>query len=121
MVRLVRTASSEYGTFGVLHMDQIPLCITCELPNPIPAGEYDCIPHSGPKFKNVWEIAGVPGHSAILIHEGNNIDDTHLCVLAGKAFEKIKGKPGITNSVMTLNELRLKLPKSFRLSIINAY
>lgn len=120
-VRLVRTASSEEGTFGVLHNDQRPLCVTCELPTPIPAGIYDCIPHNGERFQNVWEITKVPGHSAVLIHNGNTIDDTHLCVLVGKAYEKIHGKQGITNSVLTLNELRGKLPPTFKLSIINAY
>lgn len=49
----------------------------------IPAGEYKCRRHSGPKFKDVWEIMNVPGRSAILFHAGNSDSDTLGCVLVG--------------------------------------
>lgn len=49
----------------------------------IPAGEYKCRPHTGPKFKDVWEVLNVPGRSAILFHAGNSDTDTLGCILVG--------------------------------------
>lgn len=114
---LTRTCQSDKGTFGVLSNNNIPLCDTCELPNPIPEGEYLVIPHNGTHHKNVWEITGVPGHSDVLFHEGNTILDTKLCVLVGSGYGTIKGLPAVLHSMETLNFLRATLPKSFPLTI----
>lgn len=122
---LRRVASGICGTFGVLIMDGYPICVTCEDPwndnapndSCIPLGRYHCIPHNGPRFQNVWEIANVPGRSAILIHSGNSIADTHGCVLLGDSFDKVDGLPGIINSVATLTRLRKLLPSQFDLVV----
>lgn len=121
MIKLTRTDQSAQGTFGILSMNDIPLCVTCELPNPIPEGTYACIPHNGPEHKDVWEIIGVPGHSAVLIHEGNTILDTKLCVLVGNGFGTVKNLPAVIASRNTLDFLRIHLPKSFSLTIKGAY
>ncbi|TPM41426.1 DUF5675 family protein [Mesorhizobium sp. B2-3-4] len=54
----------------------------------IPAGTYHCVPHgwepnSPVKRKRTWEITGVPGRSAVLIHAGNRPADTEGCILVG--------------------------------------
>lgn len=121
MIKLTRTDQSEQGTFGVLSMDGIPLAVTCEDPwndnqtgiSCIPDGEYLCVPHNGVHFQNVWELEGVPGRSAILIHSGNTIKDTRGCILVGKSFDG----PAVLSSRVTLDFLRKVLPKSFTLTI----
>lgn len=49
----------------------------------IPKGIYLCEPHSGPKFKQVYEITKVTGRSSILMHCGNTLKDTEGCILLG--------------------------------------
>jgi hypothetical protein len=122
---LRRVASGMRGTFGVLLMDGDPICVTCEDPwndnasgdSCIPPGTYRCVPHNGPRFSNVWEVTGVSGRSAILIHNGNSIADTHGCILCGDGFGNLGGLPAVLNSVATLNKLRKLLPPEFDLVV----
>lgn len=124
---LQRIAQSSLGTFGVLVKDNIPLCVTCEDPwndnktkkSCIPDGTYKCVPHIGEKYKNVWRLEDVPGRSAILIHYGNTTKDTEGCILVGKAFAQFDTGPGITDSRLTLQNLKQQLPAYFDLEIIN--
>lgn len=125
-LKLMRAAQSEYGTFGVLSVDETPLCVTCEDPwnnnkigeSCIPVGTYSCVPHSGEHFQNVWELLDVPDRSAILIHGGNTIKDTRGCILVGGGFGKLGTMPCITNSQLILSQLRNLLPGEFELTII---
>ena len=118
LVSIDRNPSCQYGTFGVLSINDIPQCLTLEpVISDIPDGEYKCIAHSGPKWQNVWEITNVPNHKAILIHAGNTVDDSEGCVLVGQSFVNINSKRGISNSVITLNNLRQILPDFFMLTI----
>lgn len=127
MIELKRVSSTEKGTFGVLLKDKIPLCVTCEDPwkdnqkqiSCIPEGTYKVIPHSGEKFKDVWEVTGVKDRSAILIHQGNTVLDTHGCILVGSSFTSFGSLPGIGGSRDALNFLREILPKSFTLEVRN--
>lgn len=119
---LHRQSQDQDGTFGELHDSDGELCVTLELANPIPAGVYICSPHNGSKWKNVWEILKVPGHTDILIHAGNfaNIDkisDTEGCVLVGKKITVMDGQKAITESQSTLDYLRRNLPPNFQLTI----
>jgi hypothetical protein len=52
----------------------------------IVAGSYICHRVVSPKFGDVFEIANVPGRSAILIHAGNTEEDVEGCVLLGERF-----------------------------------
>ncbi len=79
----------------------------------IPPGTYHCIKHSSEKFPDVWEITGVEGRKAILIHAGNTVADTHGCVLVGLGL--MQG--GITKSQAALSKLRKMLPGEFMLEI----
>lgn len=125
---LQRSAMSIEGTFGILSLAGIPLCVTCEDPwldnrrniSCIPAGTYKCVPHNGTKYKNVWRLLNVEARSAILIHAGNTEDDTQGCILVGRKIGKLGGKPAILESRAALNHLRETLPEEFTLEIRDA-
>lgn len=114
------------GTFGILAIDDFPLCVTLERPwlnnepdtSCIPDGHYSCIPHDSPSHPSCWEITGVAGRSAILIHVGNFIGDSEGCVLVGTSF--LGTAPQIVASVSALNLLRANLPPTFDLTITSA-
>ena len=122
---LHRFLSGPDGTFGVMTYRDRPLCVTCENPwfgnkrniSCIPNGEYDCIPFTGTRYKNVWILENVKNRSAILIHQGNTIKDTDGCILVGNSFGTFGQLPGVSNSVQTLDMLRRTLPSKFRLRI----
>lgn len=126
---LFRVTQSADGTFGVLCNGSVPIATTCEDPwsdnatgaSCIPAGIYNCIPHNSPKYANVWEVSEVPGRLAILIHNGNTIDDTQGCILVGNGFGMLNGKISILDSRMTLQRLQGALPKTFDIEIIDAF
>lgn len=105
------------GTFGEFFDGSgNALCVTLEPEPPvIPEGIYDCIPHNGDEWQNVWEITNVPGHTAILIHSGNYITNTKGCVLVGQDIDGDAGM--ITNSRATLDKLRGILPPNFQLKV----
>ena len=122
---LYRTVSGQFGTFGVLCHDEIPLCNTLEEPwkdnhrniSCIPTGEYKCVQYSGTKHKNVWEVLKIPNRSNILIHAGNTLDDIEGCILVGKGIGEVNHYPAVTSSQAALKYLRTYLPKKFTLEI----
>jgi hypothetical protein len=121
-VTLQRIEQDTYGMHGALHMDGKQICYTLEEPwrenapkiSCIPPGRYQCSPHSGFKFQDVWKLEGVPGRSAILIHAGNTLDDTEGCILVG--LKSIKG--GIAQSRDAIKILRDILPDHFTLEVL---
>lgn len=125
IVRLTRCAGSDKGTFGVLSMNNEPLCVTCEDPwnnnqrmtSCIPIGVYKVKKFNGSRFKDVWELLDVPFRDAILIHGGNTINDTSGCILVGRSFSRIGDLPSVMQSQDALAELRTKLPDEFELVI----
>lgn len=125
MYTLQRQSQSAEGTFGILYDPSgTQLCVTCEPPpdvgHPcIPEGIYQCIPHNGAHWKNVWEITDVPGRTAILIHAGNYEGNTEGCVCVGTNFGWIGTKQAVMESLNALNKLRSMLPNNFILSIID--
>lgn len=129
-VVLKRTASDKvHGTFGVLHIDGVPVCVTCEeswldnLPREscIPAGAYPVKAYSGTKYKNVWQVYDVPGRSAILIHWGNTERNTAGCILMGRYFSLFGDRRGVADSMKTIEMLRTILPKSFTLYVEDCF
>lgn len=129
MILLTRICTSERGTFGVLSVGGEPVCVTCEDPwknnakgeSCIPKGKYRCLKYSSEKFPDVWEVTNVPGRSAILIHHGNTIRDTHGCILPGDSFNHLNGLPSITRSRVTMELLRTRFPGEFDLLIREAW
>lgn len=126
-VKIHRSIQNEHGTFGILSLEGKPLCVTLELSwkqnkakvSCIPEGFYNCIPHTGPKFSNVWRLLNVPGRDSILIHAGNTVDDIQGCILVGLSFGELKGGPAVLHSMDALEMLRRKLPKEFTLQVID--
>jgi hypothetical protein len=124
-LKLRRNASGPHGTFGLLSYEERPICLTLEDPpnnnsvgnSCINPGTYNCLPHNGKNFKDVWILQNVPGRSAILIHNGNTIQDTRGCILVGLSIGTIEGQPAILNSLAALNLLRKTLPTNFTLTI----
>lgn len=96
-MRLLRIASLDLVTFGVLLEDGVPFATTLELPwraneperSCIPAGSYVCQRVQSPKFGETFEVTHVPNRSHILLHKGNVAGDTLGCILIGEAFHTL--------------------------------
>lgn len=114
---LVRSQFRLDGIFGSLKdPDGNELAVTLEHAyidpnshNPIPKlrdGTYRCVlgihqlSHSRGNLET-FEITNVPGHTGILFHAGNRMDDSHGCVLLGRSIVDIGGMKGITASRLT--------------------
>lgn len=117
------TFSPDTPTHGYLLLNGLPLCLTLERPwvnnqhdvSCIPPGVYQCIPHDTPEKPHCWEITGVPNRTGVLFHVGNTIIDSIGCVLVGL---EIAGT-SILKSQDALNHLRMTLPQTFTLEVIN--
>lgn len=88
----------------------------------IPEGNYRCIPHGWKgepvRMKQCWEITGVLGRSAILIHVGNTVKDIEGCVLVGLSTGQLNGRPAVLQSRLAMDMLRGFIgPQSFDLAI----
>lgn len=139
---LIRHAYLPDCTLGQLRMDGLALATLEEpwIPNHagpggarrrdgrescVPDGEYELVPHSGTRFKDVWCLVNrelgvfrwpedVPqqagwGRSTVLIHQGNTVDDILGCILVGLVHGRLDGKPAVLRSGDALNLLRGKL------------
>lgn len=132
-ITLVRFLYRDDVTFGVLHMDGMPLNI-CTVEEPwkdnqrgiscIPKGTYKCTKYNGTINKDVWYIQDVENRKDVLIHIANTTDDIEGCIGVGLSFGKVYGKkskrnlPGVLNSTAALNKLRELIgPNSFMLTI----
>ncbi|MFY7936631.1 MAG: DUF5675 family protein [Flavobacterium sp.] len=119
----------QSGTFGVLVVNNEPMCVTLEetwldnipLESCIPAGSYECRKYSGTKYKDVWEVRNVPQRSAILIHWGNTERNTSGCILVGKYFAQFGASKGVADSKATFEMLRRELPDRFNLHIEDCF
>jgi len=132
-IQIKRFITGPDGTFGVLLINDKPVCVTLEetwdpkkekitgSDTAITAGTYQVEAYSGTKFKNVFLLKDVPGRSAVLIHWGNTEDNTAGCILLGRSFQKFGEKYGIDESQITYAKIRAMLPKAFKLEIINAF
>jgi hypothetical protein len=117
--KLMRVEQGSEGSFGVLVLDGQAFCVTLELPwranqngiSCIPTGQYSCQRSPSPliekitggKWKETFEITGVPGRSRILFHSGNTIADSRGCVLLASSFGKLKGERAVLNSGATFD------------------
>lgn len=71
----------------------------------IAEGTYDIVKSSFHGKSGYYGLQGVPGRNGIMIHEGNTSDDTEGCLLPGETLTQVDGKPFVTNSKKTKNEL----------------
>ncbi len=106
-VQLIRSESSEQGTFGALAGMGIWIAEPPDRGNLvgrscIPAGEYLCHWQKSPRYGWCYQVCDVPGRTRILIHPGNLAGDkekglkTHTlgCLLPGKRLGRltVRGK-----------------------------
>lgn len=121
-VKLTRDYQDLTGTHGQMSLDGEILCFTLEEPwrdnqkkiSCIPKGIYQCVPHNGAHFKNVWHVTGVQNRDAILIHAGNTLADTEGCILVGQ----VRTEGGVGQSQAALKKLREILPDNFALEVL---
>lgn len=128
-VTIKRTEHSDKCIRGELKIDGLDHNSIYTLENPkrnskedscIPAGNYQCSPFSGTKYKDVYEVKNVPDRTAILIHNGNVEKDTLGCILVGSSLGEVSGEPAVLNSKKTLDYLRSLLGKEdFDLTILD--
>jgi hypothetical protein len=114
---LIRDASENGRTFGVLEIDGVFECYTLEdevrpdgekVPGrtAIPAGRYQVQMTHSPRFGKVMPlVCDVPGFEGVRIHVGNTEGDTEGCILVGA----VKGPVAIYHSAQAFSELMLKL------------
>lgn len=130
-VVLQRFVSNKNETIGVLYIDGVPLAVTCEdekrtvklaAETRIPEGEYELkLRTEGghhakyakmfPKIhKGMLELQKVPNFQYILIHIGNNDDDTAGCILVGEKFYvSPSGQLVIENSTLAYQKVYKKI------------
>lgn len=120
-VKLVRTSSTKFGTFGKITMEDGAVFHSLELPDHnnakriscIPKGIYTCKIVYSPKFKrNLYEVKSVPNRGDILFHSGNWAgdksdptlrSDVEGCILVGmNKTNNLGGQPAITSSRQAL-------------------
>ncbi len=115
-LELVRTSIREDGAFGVLQAlkvppgaDGIPIAVCCERTYPlpdtakgqfikVPAGRHRCVRSYYQRGRHETFEVLVAGHSRLLFHKGNVEDDAEGCVLVGRRFGLLHGKPAIVDS-----------------------
>ncbi|MEY9375947.1 DUF5675 family protein [Rhizobium leguminosarum] len=91
----------------------------------VPAGTYRCIPHGwemGTKVSKprTWELVGVPGRSAVLIHVGNTTKDTEGCILAGMGLMVTQLLSSISDSRLAIELMRREVgANEFMLTIVD--
>ena len=117
---------AEYGTYGLLLIDEVPICCTLELPyednipsiSAIPEGEYFCKLRQSPKFGRTYEVLNVPNRKYILFHKGNSVSDTTGCIILGLHFVHQSKRVMLRNSQYGYDCFMRRLGgKSFRLII----
>lgn len=125
IIKLDRIGSTVWGTLGRLELPDRSFFCTLEPQwrnnargeSCIPAGEYPMKMRQSPivarttskEFMRGWEIQDVPGRDLIMIHPGNWQHNSNGCVLVGRSFEVIDGKPGISASRAAFRDLMHRL------------
>lgn len=116
---LKRMEESEFGTFGMLYVTDEIICYTLEPPwkdneknvSCIPPGTYLVTRHESPRFGDVFLIHDVPDRDDILVHPGNDLDDTLGCLLPGLDREHIQTHEGLEPAKVISSRLALNLLK----------
>ncbi|MNX76919.1 Transglycosylase SLT domain protein [compost metagenome] len=135
---LQREKSTDGGTFGKLTLPDGTSFNTLELPwrnnesgkSCIPPGTYKVETRNSPKFgPGTYEVKGVPGRNAILIHSGNyagNVDkgqksNVEGCILLGFSRSTQSGQPMIQESRAAMKAFTEKMAgRPFVLTVISA-
>lgn len=135
-MKLIRTDSSDEGTFGVLIYPD-GYMYTGELPwrgnksniSCIPEGRYAVRVRTSPKYGRVYHVTGVPGRSYILLHQGNFCGNRDLsyrtnvagCILLGLKRGRLYGQQAVCSSRIARTRLETRMNfEPFELEVINA-
>lgn len=126
---MLRIGQSSLGTFSVLRVGEVPFALTLEPPwsnntvnlSCIPAGTYRCRRVQSPRFGETFEMTDVPGRDHVLFHKGNDVVDTHGCVLVGEEFGGTLAHPQLLSSAKGYTELMglLTGQQEFMLTILD--
>lgn len=124
-IRLIREPSTDSGTFGKFIFPDGTKFESLELPwrenmrqkSCIPPGKYVVAIKNSPKFGRVYEVKGVPGRSAILIHAGNSAgnkdkgqkSDVLGCILLGLGRRKTETQEFVTESKKAIAAFMAKM------------
>lgn len=139
---LKRFVSDDQGTLGLLRVGSFS-CFILELPwrdnrrqvSHIPDGTYTLMPHTAPRFGQVYWFQAVPGRSEVLTHSGAFAGDKALgwlthsagCLLTGKYYGKFKLDDGRQQRAVFVSRPTLRLLieylefKPWKLEIVNEY
>lgn len=129
-ITIKRISETEDGTFGVILDGRVPFALTLEDEwkdnqvgiSCIPVGTYTC---KRKMFNRggyeTFEITNVLGRTHILLHRGNDEDDTEGCPLIAEKFDKLNNKTAILSSKEGFAEFmeRLQDVDEFLLHIID--
>ena len=132
---LISNPPSDYGTFGVLLLDNHQSWCTGELPwrqnqngiSCIPAGVYTCKWILSPKHGECYQITGVPHRDMIEIHSANWMGDARKgklsqllgCVSLGLAYGILNNQPALLQSKAAIAQFEAAMNKEdFELTII---
>lgn len=132
---LIRTDSSDQGTFGILLFADT-WCYTAELPDRnnrpnlscIPAGRYAVSVRRSPKYGKVYHVKNVKDRSHILLHHGNFAGDktrglrTHSagCILLGSKRGRLYGQNAVLASKVARTKLETRMNwEPFELEVID--
>jgi len=132
IVELIRLEEDFiYGTFGVWKVNKEVFCVTLEPPDienarnisSIPAQQYMCRRKVSPKYGETFEICDVPFRTNVLVHPGNEVEDTRGCVLLAQHWGKLKGDRAVINSGNTFWRFmqKMTLHNRFHLTIREVY
>jgi hypothetical protein len=122
LLKLHRSQCTERSTLGDLYVDGKWFSFVLEdadrklEDNPeakidgetcIPRGEYEVMITYSNRFKvEMPLVMSVPGFTGIRIHPGNDVEDTHGCLLVGSSWGKsTNGDYIVMNSRATYNKL----------------
>lgn len=72
----------------------------------IPSGHYVCKRYSSDKYPTTFEVTNVHNRSKILFHAGNTDVDTHGCILLGRRFGDLHGRPAVLESKVAMDWFR---------------
>lgn len=126
--KIIHVEQTEQGKIGVFILDGRTYFFTMErddndpLYKPIPNGIWNCVRHSGEKYKNTFEIL-VPGRSDCVFHNGNKENASRGCVILGMTVGMLNGARAVLSSIPAFTSFKFITRKvdSFILKVEDCY